>query len=192
MTRTITALYQTREDAQAAAEKLKAAGLGDRVDIHDQTDNDDVGASTDHDGGGFMATLRAMFGGHHDRHTYAEGVRRGHILLTARVDDLRATQAAELLDATTAVDLDRTESGWRSEGWNAPADGAAWSGATARVRAYQVEDPYDAPVGAAERAEDGVMVRDAGIRGAAREGVIGAGDGTSLDRRTDRGTSRPL
>jgi hypothetical protein len=33
MSRTLTALYQTREDAQAVADRLKAAGLGNDVDI---------------------------------------------------------------------------------------------------------------------------------------------------------------
>jgi hypothetical protein len=189
MSRTLTALYQTREDAQAVADRLKAAGLGNDVDIHDQTDSD----SSDHDGEGFMAKLSAMFGGHRDRHTYAEGVRRGHILLTAKVDDLRAPQAAGMLDASTAVDLDRTEAAWRSEGWNPPADDAARTGATCRVRVYWMEDSYDdAPIGATDRAEDGVVARDAAIRGPGRQDATDVADMTGKPFPSDLGTSRPL
>jgi uncharacterized protein (TIGR02271 family) len=116
--RTLTALYQTREDAEAACERLRAAGFGQKVNIHEQGGEDRAGSS--HDGGGFMEKLREFFGGHEDAHTYAEGVRRGHYLLTVRVEEMAAERAAQILDATNAVDIDRTEQTWRAEGWTSP------------------------------------------------------------------------
>jgi hypothetical protein len=191
MTRTLTALYQTRADAQAAADKLKAAGLGDHVDIHDQTDTADKG------GEGFMAKLRAMFGGHHDQHTYAEGVRRGHILLTAKVDDLRATQAGELLDATSAVDLGQAESAWKGDGWTAPASGtvpSAYADAApagepwrdrARVRAYRSES-------SAEQAGEAYVTSNTYVEGDDRQSSIGLGEVARPSSETGFGTSRPV
>ena len=191
MTRTLTALYQTREDAQAAADKLTAAGLGDHIDIHDQTDTDH--ASTG--GEGLMAKLRAMFGGHHDQHTYAEGLRRGHILLAAKVDDTRATRAAELLDAGAAVDLGKAESTWKSEGWapseplssayadSAPAD-AAWRD-RARVRGYRTES-------AAEQAGEAYVTSNTYVEGDERQSSIDIGDVARPSSETGFGTSRPV
>jgi hypothetical protein len=188
MTRTLTALYETREDAQIAADRLKAAGLGDHLDIHDQAD------STGKDGEGFLAKLRAMFGGHHDQHTYAEGVRRGHILLTAKVDDLRATQAAELIDATTAVDLGAAEQSWKSEGWTAaqtpgayadlpPAD-ATWRD-RARVRGYRTES-------AAEQAGEAYVTSNTYVEGDERQSSVNVGDVARPSSEAGFGTSRPL
>ncbi len=175
MTRTLTALYQTRADADAAVAKLKAAGLGDHVDIHDR---DDSG----HDSNGFLAKLRGMFGGHHDHHTYAEGVRRGHVLVTAKVPDLRETQAGELLDATTAVDLGQAESAWKSDGWTAPA-GEPWRD-TARVRGYTQS--------AAEQAGEGYVTSKTYVEGDERQSSIGIGEVARPSSETDFGTSRPV
>ena len=128
-TRTLTALYQSRADAEAAAGRLRAANLGSDIDIHDDatasTTIGSAGAAAANAGEGFMGKMKSLFGGHEDTHTYAEGVRRGHFLLTAKVDEFRATEAAELLDASDAVDLDRTEQSWKSEGWAAPTAGYA-------------------------------------------------------------------
>ena len=90
---TLTALYQTRQDAEAARDRLSAAGIGGDVDIHDNTDRDGEAPT----GGTFgaagsqpslMDKIAAFFGGHDDTHTYHEGVLRGHYLLTVRVEEL--------------------------------------------------------------------------------------------------------
>ena len=126
--RTITALYQTRADADAAVQQLKSAGFGHGVDVHDQggaseasvssyaqgaettfgssspttgnttlntqamggathATSHEVGGGSGASGGGFMARLKGFFGDHEDSHAYGEGLRRGHFLLTAKVDD---------------------------------------------------------------------------------------------------------
>lgn len=208
MTRTVTALYQDRVAADAAWNRLKAAGLGDRVDLHDEASASD---STHHDGEGFVDSLRRLFGGHRDTHTYAEGVRRGHILLTAKIDDLRATEAAELLDATSAVDLHAAEATWKSEGWASPATdspvgstasaiagevnaGTSLGGATAgytpgaRARSYWSGES----AGAAETAGEGVVGGDTLIRGTERQSGVDIGDVNTPAPGAGFGTSRPV
>jgi hypothetical protein len=61
-----------------------------------------------------------------DAHFYAEGVRRGGTLVSARVDDARAPAAREILQQYKAVDpavrgAAYRESGWSSFDENAPA-----------------------------------------------------------------------
>ena len=122
--RTLTALYETQADADAAKQRLTAMGIASGgIDIHDETSAGHAGGE-----GGMFGGLGKFFGHHDDTHAYAEGLRRGHILLTAKVDEGRATSAAEALDATTgAVDFDRSQSEWRQSGWTAPS---ATAGAT--------------------------------------------------------------
>jgi hypothetical protein len=52
-----------------------------------------------------------------DAHVYAEGVRRGGALVTARVDDSRAEMARAALDHKRAVDIGARREAYRSEGW---------------------------------------------------------------------------
>jgi hypothetical protein len=109
--RTITALYELPADANHAADALRAAGF-DKVEIHDQDDHKD--------GEGFMAKLKGMFHGHKDAHAYAEGVRRGHYLLTLKVTEQQEIRAAEVLEASNIVDIEHAQTTWRGEGWVAP------------------------------------------------------------------------
>ena len=101
MKRTVTALYETREEADRVATSLKAQGLGGEVQILD-ADHDDAKKP----GHGLKGWLSGVFAGHHDHHIYAEGLSRGHFLLLAKVDDLNETRAATIMDAAAAVDLD--------------------------------------------------------------------------------------
>jgi hypothetical protein len=111
MKRTVTALYETREEAERAAEALKAQHLADEVEICDAAAD---AAKRHHRGlGGW---LHDLFGGHHDHHLYAEGLRRGHVLLTAKVDELNETRAAVIMEAA-AMNLGAAEKAWREEGW---------------------------------------------------------------------------
>jgi hypothetical protein len=62
----------------------------------------------------------------HDAHFYAEGVRRGGNLVTARVDDARASTAREILQRYKSVDPAVRGAAYRQSGWtsfdeNAPA-----------------------------------------------------------------------
>jgi hypothetical protein len=53
-----------------------------------------------------------------EANVYAEGVRRGGTLVSARVDDNRAAEARAILNANRAVDLTARERSYRESGWS--------------------------------------------------------------------------
>jgi len=116
--RTITAVYDTQAEAERAVEALAAQGVP-RSDlrIHRNESEATSGASVENQDKGFWASLADLFVPDDDRHTYAEALRRGSVMVTARVDDAHYDAAADLLETHGAVDLDERESTWRSEGW---------------------------------------------------------------------------
>jgi hypothetical protein len=76
--------------------------------------------------GGLVGSLTHAGVPEHDANFYAEGVRRGGTLVTARVDDARASTAREILQRYKPVDTTRRGAAYRESGWssfdtNAPA-----------------------------------------------------------------------
>lgn len=73
MSRTVTALFDTRADAEAAKNRLQVASIGaDHVHIHDQTSSghrSDGGYST-HQDPGFWGSIKNAFLPDEDRHVY--------------------------------------------------------------------------------------------------------------------------
>ena len=65
-----------------------------------------------------------------DRHTYAEGMRRGSVLLSAQVGETRAKRASGIPETAGAGALDAQEAAWRQGGW-AGYDAAAHDGTRA-------------------------------------------------------------
>lgn len=133
MSSTITALFDTRAEAEAAKERLKSANVdADHVHIHDKssTGYKEQGYST-HEDRGFWESIKNAFVPDEDRHTYEEGVRRGGALLTADVDDDRVDEAVRVLESANSIDVDDRSSQWRQSGWDYPASGAAVGGASA-------------------------------------------------------------
>lgn len=121
MSRTITALFDSRADAQASADSLRQLGIdADDIHIHDNTSQT---SETGHEDRGLWATIKNAFLPDEDRQTYEEGVRRGGFLLTADVDETQADQAIRVLDSANTVDVNERSGQWRAEGWNAPATG---------------------------------------------------------------------
>ncbi|HZH45945.1 MAG TPA: hypothetical protein VEY31_04860, partial [Roseococcus sp.] len=116
--RTITAVYDTQAEAERAVEALAAQGIP-RSDlrIHRDMPAGTGSASAENTDKGFWASLADLFVPDDDGHTYAEALRRGSVMVSARVDDAHYEAAADLMEAHGAVDLDERESSWRSEGW---------------------------------------------------------------------------
>jgi uncharacterized protein (TIGR02271 family) len=124
MTRTITAMYDSRSDAEEAKRQLQSSGLseGDITIVDQGMSGSTTTGTTYADGGesrGFFGALKDMFMPDEDRHLYSEGLRRGGFLLTARVDEDRCDEAIRLLDTSNAVDFENRTSEWRSSGWDA-------------------------------------------------------------------------
>ena len=156
MARTITALFDTRADADAGAARLRAAGI-ERVDVHDRTSQADAPANefadttTSEDRGMWAAIKHAVLPAD-DRQAYEEGIRRGGFLLSADVADDVTAAAVDALEGANSVDLDARTEQWRSSGWTPlagtdkpgedlrPANrDAAYSGSRYRTYGYRDE-----------------------------------------------------
>lgn len=68
-------------------------------------------------GGGIVGSLTRSGVTEEDAHFYAEGVRRGGSLVSARVDDDRATVAQEILSSHDHVDMAARRDVFRDTGW---------------------------------------------------------------------------
>jgi hypothetical protein len=74
-----------------------------------------VGGAT----GGIIGALTDSGVPERDAHVYAEGVRRGGTLVTARVSDELAAHAEQILEQSTSVDLASRRRDYEAEGWTA-------------------------------------------------------------------------
>jgi len=68
--------------------------------------------------GGLVGALTESGIPEQDAKYYAEGVRRGDVLLTVRTDETHADRVCDVLDRHDAVDVDDRVQNWRSRGWN--------------------------------------------------------------------------
>ena len=67
--------------------------------------------------GGVVGALTKEGVPEEDAHVYAEGVRRGGNLVTAKVDDAMVAQARTILDSPISVDLPTRRAAYAQEGW---------------------------------------------------------------------------
>lgn len=123
MARTITALFDTKADADAGAERLRQAGIDAAgVSVHDQSSHATTGAYSTAKDQGLWARIKNTVVPNEDRHTYEEGIRRGGFLLTADIDDDATPTAVRALEDANAIDLDERAQQWRSDGWDYRSD----------------------------------------------------------------------
>jgi uncharacterized protein (TIGR02271 family) len=119
MSRTITAMFDTRADAEAGAARLRAAGIdASHIHVHDQSTHKTSGNYSTHQDQGTWASIKNAFLPDEDRHTYEEGMRRGGAVLTADVGDHHADEAVRALEEANSVDVDERAQSWRNEGWS--------------------------------------------------------------------------
>jgi uncharacterized protein (TIGR02271 family) len=130
MSRTITAMFNDRSEADQAAAQLRTQ-LGAEARIVDQSSSSSSSSSGGSSSGGFWSDLKEMFVGDEDRATYEEGVRRGHFLLCANVPEEQADRACMLIESAGSMDVDHHEQEWRSQGW-AGAQGIRESGSSSQ------------------------------------------------------------
>ncbi len=120
MSRTLTAMFDSRADAEAAQARLKDASIDiSNVSIHDQSSAGH--SSTDYstqENRGFWGSVKGAFLPDEDRHTYEEGVRRGGVVLTAQVAEHEADKAVRILEEADTIDIDERSEQWRSSGWD--------------------------------------------------------------------------
>jgi uncharacterized protein (TIGR02271 family) len=127
MSRTITALFDTRQEAEAAKARLQSSRIdADRIRVIDK-DNASSASSSNPSGGesrGFFASLSDMFMPDEDRHAYQEGLNRGGYMVCAEIDGDEADEAIRILEESNSVDFDERQEQWRGDGW------AGWTGGT--------------------------------------------------------------
>ena len=76
-----------------------------------------IGAATGAVTGGLIGALMDVGIPEEDAHFYAEGVRRGGVLVTVHADDTRASLATGIMHQANAVDVNTQRDAWRAEGW---------------------------------------------------------------------------
>lgn len=116
--RTLTALFDSRDDAEEAREDLLECGVAsDDINIVSQSASATTTAASG-SSGGLWDGIKGLFIGDDDRSAYAEGVSRGGFLLTARVEEDRTDEAYRILeDNSKAVNFDERQEQWRASGW---------------------------------------------------------------------------
>jgi hypothetical protein len=77
-----------------------------------------VGAAAGAVTGGVVAALVDMGIPKEDAEFYAEGVKRGGVLVTVQANDMRANTAESIMHRNNAVEVDTQRQTWRSGGWN--------------------------------------------------------------------------
>ena len=118
----IVAVYETAERATAARDMLVKEGVpSSDIQIMDQsqmTATTPAGDATDQ---GIWSSIKSLFVPDEDAHSYAEGVRRGHAVLS--VDPTNAADrhhVIEVLESTDPVDFDARLEEWRQSGYTNP------------------------------------------------------------------------
>lgn len=76
-----------------------------------------VGAAAGGVTGGLVGALRHAGESEADAHVYAEGVRRGGTLVSAKVADDKATSAEQALQGLSAVAASTRGDAYRQQGW---------------------------------------------------------------------------
>ena len=140
MSRTVTALYDTRAEAEAARERLSSQfDVEGRARIIDKSSTESGEGSSDF----HRVPLSSE-----DRHAYGEGLNRGGFMLCAEVDeDEDADRIVAILEETSSVDMDERQNSWRQEGWSGQSEfGQSQSGqsqsATTGTRDNVIEEEH--------------------------------------------------
>ena len=120
-TRTLTAMFKSTAEAQSAAQMLMSqlhlSQTAIRVSPGAGVTDAGYDKSSPYAEKGFFASIKDMFLPEEDRYAYAEGMRRGNVLLNASVDEGAINQASSILEQAGALDLDAQEASWRQSGW---------------------------------------------------------------------------
>ncbi len=135
--RLVTAFFDSRTDAEEAISRLHAAGVardGIRLTPSEQDTGTSSGTGTQsfpEASNSLWESLRDLFLPDEDRHTYAEGLRRGGYLVSVQASDADYERVIDILDDEGTIDIDERSSSWRSEGWTGTSD--VLSGSTANL-----------------------------------------------------------
>jgi len=125
-TRTVVGVFDDYSTAQRAVEQLRAAGFtGDEIEVNSRnlyTEEAGGGGGlsgrspSDQSGGGIGGFFRRIFGAdvdEYDRDAYSEVIRRGGAVVAVTTEESKQDRAADILNDSGAVDIDRRVASWR-------------------------------------------------------------------------------
>jgi uncharacterized protein (TIGR02271 family) len=122
--KTVTSMFDNAENASAAVNRLEdAAGIPrSGITVFDSADARPAGSearmdATDRASGSLADRLADLGVDASDAHAYAEGVRRGHVLVVVECGEDDVDGVISILDSAATMDLDDRQTAWRSEGW---------------------------------------------------------------------------
>ena len=128
----IVALYETRAEADAAREKLLAAGVSSSaVQVMDKG-ADQMAGGVDYESGnqGLWGSIKSLFMPDEDAHAYSHAIGAGHamVVVTPNATSNRG-QIIQVLESTNPLDFDAKLEEWRQSGYNY-APGGTTTGST--------------------------------------------------------------
>jgi uncharacterized protein (TIGR02271 family) len=198
--RTVTAMFDSRSDAEEAVNDLIEAGFS-RDDIRMMPGREadssrttgDSSRTTGHvhadsypaDGGsGFWEALSDFFFPDSDRHVYAEGLHRGGFLVAVTTSAANYDQAVDILDDEGTIDLDEREASWRSQGWSGYAGASSGTG---MVSGTGGGSAGAGSMGSASVGRSGMSDMTTGTDDDDRLGMVAPSEGTTDTSLTGRG-----
>jgi len=131
--RTVTAMYDTRGAAETARDGLVSLGISSSaVSIRgsESSSSSSTTTSSGTEDRGFWAELKDLFVPDEDRATYAEGLKRGGYLLSARVPEGMVDEALDVLERSDPVDIDERSESWRQSGWSSDEASSSYASTT--------------------------------------------------------------
>ena len=132
----LTAFFDTRDDAANAVNKLRELGVPDtNIRLLPDVDATAPPMRQGLSDSGFLGFLGEFFGSARDADSYEEGLRRGAIMVTAQVDITQLGSATRILDEHGSIDMDERERGWIEDGWRPPEREASAGASTATLAA---------------------------------------------------------
>jgi uncharacterized protein (TIGR02271 family) len=164
---TVSAFYDSYDEAEAAATRLRSLGVPDaQIRLTQGREAEGHGAGDTGEDKGFFAMLGELFFPDDDRSAYAEGLSRGgHLLTVTNVSEDQYDAVIDILDDEGAVDMDERTASWREEGWSDASYGSGRSGTGA--------DEAGSSLGAVEMG--GMASAGAGLASGDADGWSGTG-----------------
>ncbi len=124
----IVALYDTRAHADAARDKLLAAGISaGAVEVVDRS-ADQMAGGVDYESGnqGLWGAIKSMFMPDEDAHAYRHAMGAGHAMVVVTPNaTANRNHIIEVLEGTNPLDFDAKLEEWRQSGYNYEAGGTA-------------------------------------------------------------------
>ena len=130
----IVALYESRAHAEAAREKLVAAGVSSSsVEVMDRG-ADRMAGGVDYESGnqGLWGSIKSLFMPDEDAHAYSHAIGAGHaMVIVTPTAQANRNQIIQTLESTSPLDFDAKLEEWRQSGYNyAPSTAASPVAAT--------------------------------------------------------------